>query len=428
MGKKDNAAGGAAQGAAAGASVAGPWGAIVGGVAGLAAGWLGSESAKEGGEIESAALLEQARIQDRRARDQQATSIDYTNEQRDIGLMGSEPYRNAGALALAGMMDMTGLDRGSLPSPQAPGGTEGLSDSATPAAMRAGLMSGVKQNMAQTFGGGTAGGEGTDQYQYTDPAELLAGEWETFEDVPREVWDDLNIDPTTLGTDPATKAHHLQMAKDRSREYRRGTYELPGTGSKTPSDRVGGGEDYRGRSSYDAEVNYDMDRLNDPSRIIQGAEKYDFKADPSYQWRLDEGMRGLENRAAARGGLLSGGFAKDAINYAGQSASQEFGNIYSRLAGIAGYGGTAGAARGAGGDPTAAGGQASIEAAGGIGAAGGARALGQVQSGNSWANAINQGAGMIGYGMGNGWLNQGGTQSYNRGAYIKDPAGYGPVP
>jgi hypothetical protein len=60
--------------------------------------------------------------------------------------------------------------------------------------------------------------------------------------------------------------------------------------------------------------------------------------DPSYQFRRDESMRALENSAAARGGLISGGFGRSALQLAGNFASQEYSNIYNRIAQVAGYG------------------------------------------------------------------------------------------
>lgn len=62
------------------------------------------------------------------------------------------------------------------------------------------------------------------------------------------------------------------------------------------------------------------------------------ESDPSYQFRRDQSMQALESGAAARGGLLSGDFAKNALQLAGNYASQEYSNIYNRIAGIAGYG------------------------------------------------------------------------------------------
>ena len=63
--------------------------------------------------------------------------------------------------------------------------------------------------------------------------------------------------------------------------------------------------------------------------------------DPSYQFRLGEGMKALERSAAARGGLISGGALKAAQRYGQDFASNEFGNAYNRLASMAGIGQTA---------------------------------------------------------------------------------------
>lgn len=57
----------------------------------------------------------------------------------------------------------------------------------------------------------------------------------------------------------------------------------------------------------------------------------DFQADPGYQFRLDEGMRGMTNSAAARGGLLSGAALKAASTFNQNMGSQEYGNAFNRF-------------------------------------------------------------------------------------------------
>jgi hypothetical protein len=56
----------------------------------------------------------------------------------------------------------------------------------------------------------------------------------------------------------------------------------------------------------------------------------DFVKDPGYQFRMDEGQKGVERGAAARGGLLSGAAAKEMQRYGQGFASNEFGNAYGR--------------------------------------------------------------------------------------------------
>jgi len=56
----------------------------------------------------------------------------------------------------------------------------------------------------------------------------------------------------------------------------------------------------------------------------------DFEADPGYAFRLSEGMKALEGRAAARGGLLSGNTLRGITNYGQNAASQEYTNAFNR--------------------------------------------------------------------------------------------------
>lgn len=63
-----------------------------------------------------------------------------------------------------------------------------------------------------------------------------------------------------------------------------------------------------------------------------GAEKFVFSEDdPSYQWRLNEGMKALERSAAARGGLQSGGTLRGITRYAQGAASQEYQAAFDRF-------------------------------------------------------------------------------------------------
>jgi hypothetical protein len=57
----------------------------------------------------------------------------------------------------------------------------------------------------------------------------------------------------------------------------------------------------------------------------------DFNKDPGYEFRMQEGSRGLEGSAAARGGLLSGATLKALTQYGQNYASGEFGSAYQRF-------------------------------------------------------------------------------------------------
>lgn len=70
-------------------------------------------------------------------------------------------------------------------------------------------------------------------------------------------------------------------------------------------------------------------RLQDPNA---------FTASPDYAFRRGEGMRGIQQTAAARGGLASGNALKALTEYNSNLASGEYGNWWNRQADIAGMG------------------------------------------------------------------------------------------
>ena len=57
---------------------------------------------------------------------------------------------------------------------------------------------------------------------------------------------------------------------------------------------------------------------------------FNYQADPSYAFRFNEGMKGLNATAAARGGLISGNALRAATDYGQASGSQEYSNAYNR--------------------------------------------------------------------------------------------------
>ena len=57
---------------------------------------------------------------------------------------------------------------------------------------------------------------------------------------------------------------------------------------------------------------------------------FNYSADPGYAFRFNEGMKGLNASAAARGGLISGNALRAATNYGQEAGSQEYGNAYNR--------------------------------------------------------------------------------------------------
>lgn len=56
----------------------------------------------------------------------------------------------------------------------------------------------------------------------------------------------------------------------------------------------------------------------------------DFKADPGYNFRMSEGLKALDQQAAARGGLISGNALRGAQQYGQDLGSQEYQDAYNR--------------------------------------------------------------------------------------------------
>lgn len=127
-----------------------------------------------------------------------------------------------------------------------------------------------------------------------------------------------------------------------------------------------------------------------------------FFTSPGYQFRRNEGMRGLERSAAASGGAFSGNALRALAEFNSGLASQEFGNYFNQLASIAGIGQTATNQTAAyGAEHAATAGRNALYA-------GDARASGIIGQGNAIGQGISDAAGAYGY--------------YSRG---RIPAGYG---
>lgn len=143
-----------------------------------------------------------------------------------------------------------------------------------------------------------------------------------------------------------------------------------------------------------------------------------FQQDPGYSFRLSEGMKALQNSAAARGTLLSGNTLKGIQNYGQEAASQEYNNAFNRyqtqrgqklnhLQSLAGVGQSAVNQVGAAGQNYANNAGSAIigganATAGGITGAGSANASGWVGGANALNNALST---YLNYNQSQGYLN-----------------------
>lgn len=124
-----------------------------------------------------------------------------------------------------------------------------------------------------------------------------------------------------------------------------------------------------------------------------------FQQSPDYQFAMDQGMQALDRGAAARGGLYAGGADADRIAFGQGLASQQYGNYYNRLAGIAGMGQGSANALGALGANSA------NQIGGNLMGAGNARASAYTTGANANINAANQLGQLGGFALGQ-WQQQ----------------------
>ena len=109
-------------------------------------------------------------------------------------------------------------------------------------------------------------------------------------------------------------------------------------GTLTPPTTTGSdGKPLSGRALREAETNMGLPpelRVdpNDPNfgKYSRDFSIADFEADPGYAFRMKEGLKALEGRAAQRGGLLSGNTLRGITDYGQESASQEYTNAFNR--------------------------------------------------------------------------------------------------
>jgi hypothetical protein len=141
-------------------------------------------------------------------------------------------------------------------------------------------------------------------------------------------------------------------------------------------------------------MNAGTDGLNALTRLNAG-DRTGFMNSPDYMYARDEALTGVENSAAARGGLFSGNTGRRLAEVAGGLASQNLGNYRNALMGQIGVG------QGAANTLTG----ATLGTAAGVGSdlsgAGDARASGIVGSTNAVTGAVEDIAGIAGDYLGN---------------------------
>ena len=156
----------------------------------------------------------------------------------------------------------------------------------------------------------------------------------------------------------------------------------------------------------------------------------DFQADPGYAFRMKEGLKGLDQQAAARGGLISGNALRAAQQYGQELGSQEYQNAFNRyqtnrtnvlnpLQSLLGQAQSTANTLGSAGQTYAS------NAGSTMMAAGNARASGYTGSADAWNRAMGGAAGTIVSGLNANQMYGSGYNPYNNYAGL---AGGGQVP
>lgn len=130
-----------------------------------------------------------------------------------------------------------------------------------------------------------------------------------------------------------------------------------------------------------------------------------FTQSPDYQFALNQGIEGINRGASARGALNSGGTDVDLLKYGQGLASQNYGQLYSRLADLAGMGQAS--AQGIGG--------AAVNAQNRIGDA---QAGGIIGGANATSNLLSGLGGLAGQYYGQGFNNRQSTFGSGNGAFM----------
>lgn len=133
----------------------------------------------------------------------------------------------------------------------------------------------------------------------------------------------------------------------------------------------------------------------DQQKKALGGDWSGFQNSPDYQFALDQGFKGLDRSAAAKGRLYSGGYGEDLTKFGQGLATQNYQNYMNNLGRLSNTGQSTASGLGLLGANFA------NNAAQNTIGAGQARASGYMDQGNAYGNAFNQLGGLAGNYFGN---------------------------
>lgn len=189
---------------------------------------------------------------------------------------------------------------------------------------------------------------------------------------------------TTLAISAGAAAYGAKKQSDAAKDA---------AGAQTNAANMGIGEQRRQFDTFQQNIQPYLQTggmANSQLQALLSGDMSAFQQDPGYQWRMDQGMKGLDRSAAAKGGLFSGGHQTDLIDYNQGFASNEYGNVWNRLMGATQLGQNSAVGAGQLG-------QQSASNIGNLyGQIGQAQAGGAINSANAWSNGLSGLAGAFG--------------------------------
>lgn len=326
--------------------------------------WLGPVLEIGGSLIGGYLQYDAARDATEAGEDSSRAQLDFARETRDIIRQDNAPYQQAGYNALNALNVLTGLPQVDTTGSSigGPGLNSVYGDGNTPLG-----QAGIIQTFQDVFGR-NPDQEGIQHYLTQGPKEGEAGSatngalygaaaGSSFGPIGAAVG---GVAGAILGGDDdrerrAYTANELMHIHRNSEEYQLKKeagelppWEDPGYGSRNygkinftheDNQALYGDQIAQRYADYQESQQAPQGSPGGPGNAMTAADLV--KQDPSYQFRLDEGMDALDASASAKGGVLSGGAIRAATRYAQNYASTEYSNIYNRLSNIAGLGQTA---------------------------------------------------------------------------------------
>jgi hypothetical protein len=340
---------------------------------------IGAGAAIAGGAISAKGAKDSAKTASRASE----RDLEFQREGRDLARQDQAGYRQAGNTALDALMSMTGLGKTNFGAAEAGRQVEESDTSVTPA------------DYLGQFGKtlGSKGRKALSRYQALNPYEYGDDSQEYFSGFTNQLDNKRqaqfnrfsNNNPFGRAMGGSMQAGGSYNINEIGPEnvYSGGGVTRWGGPPQTVQPSQGGYVQPNATPPTAGAVNdqpYAAPQEN-PGGVEGG---YNFMTDPGYEFRIGEGQRALERGAAARGGLLSGGYGRKAQRYGQDYASNEYNNVFNRISAIAGIG-QSGSNQSGNYAMNAGYGMGTAAAQGGY-----ASAYGQQGASNAWANAGNQ--------------------------------------